>query len=160
MPVSDFGRLGRDAELKFLQDGTAVCNIAVAVDYGRKGQDGNKPTQWYDLTLWGKQAEALAPYLLKGKQIFFTASDLHIETFTKNDQTQGAKLSGRVDSVKFASDGSSQQPQQSQRPTPQQPQRPTPPPGYQPPQPGNVARQPAPQPQNGFDDFSDDIPFN
>ena len=156
MPVSDFGRLGRDTELKYTQDGTAVCNIAVAVDYGRKGQDGNKPTQWYDLTLWGKQAEALAPYLLKGKQIFFTASDLHIETFTKNDQSQGFKLSGRIDSVKFASDGSGQQPAQQ---TTQQ-QRPAPPPGYQPQQPGNVARQPAPQPQNQMPDgFNDSIPF-
>ena len=156
MPVSDFGRLGRDTELKYTQDGTAVCNIAVAVDYGRKGQDGNKPTQWYDLTLWGKQAEALAPYLLKGKQIFFTASDLHIETFTKNDQSQGFKLTGRIDSIKFASDGSNQQPAQQ---APQQ-QRPAPPPGYQPAQPGNVARQPAPQPQNQMpDDFGDSIPF-
>lgn len=156
MPVSDFGRLGRDTELKQTQDGTAVCNIAVAVDYGRKGQDGNKPTQWYDLTLWGKQAEALAQYLTKGKQIFFTASDLHIETFTKNDQSQGFKLTGRIDSIKFASDGSVQQPVQQ---APQQ-QRPTPPPGYQPQQPGNVARQPAPQPQNQMpDDFGDSIPF-
>ena len=153
MPVSDFGRLGRDTELKYTQDGTAVCNIAVAVDYGRKGQDGNKPTQWYDLTLWGKQAEALAPYLLKGKQIFFTASDLHIETFTKNDQSQGFKLTGRIDSIKFASDGSQQPAQQA----PQQ-QRPAPPPGYQPAQPGNVARQPAPQNQMP-DDFGDSIPF-
>lgn len=156
MPVSDFGRLGRDTELKYTQDGTAVCNIAIAVDYGRKGQDGNKPTQWYDLTLWGKQAEALAQYLTKGKQIFFTASDLHIETFTKNDQSQGFKLSGRVDSIKFASDGSVQQTAQQ----PVQQQRPAPPPGYQAPQPGNVARQPAPQPQNQMpDDFGDSIPF-
>ena len=159
MPVSDFGRLGRDSELKYTQNGTAVCNIAVAVNYGQKGEDGNKPTQWYDLTLWGKQAEGLAPYLLKGKQVFFSASDLHIATFQKNDGTEGFKLSGRVDSIKFASDGNAQQPAQPVQPAPQQ-QRPAPPPGYQPPQPGNVAQQPAPQPQNSMpDDFGDSIPF-
>lgn len=153
MPVSDFGRIGRDAELKYTQDGTAVCNLAVAVNYGRKGQDGNYPTQWYDLTLWGKQAEGLAQYLTKGKQVFFSASDLHIETFTKNDQSQGFKLTGRVDSVKFASDGGGQQVQQAQQ-APQQ-QRPAPPPGYQQQRPGNAA----PQPQNNFYQYDEDIPY-
>ena len=67
MPVSDFGRIGRDAELRFTAAGDAVCSVPVAVDYGRKGQDGKKPTQWYEVTLWGKQAEGLAEYLTKGK---------------------------------------------------------------------------------------------
>ena len=51
MPVSEFGRIGRDAELRYTPNGDAVCNIPVAVDYGRKGQDGKRPTQWYDVTL-------------------------------------------------------------------------------------------------------------
>ena len=141
MPVSEFGRIGRDAELRYTQDGTAVCGVPVAVDYGRKGQDGRKPTQWYEITLWGKQAEGLAQYLTKGKQIFFTGEDLHIETFQKNDGTTGHKLCCRAAGIKFASDGQGQQ--QSQ-----QPQRQAQP----------VAHQ-APQPQGG-DSFDDDIPFD
>src|SRR5690606_30078817 len=95
--------------------GKAVCGVPVAVDYGRKGDDGRKPTQWYEVTLWDKQAEALAPYLTKGKQIFFTGEDLHIETFQRQDGSQGEKLVCRAMGVKFASDGQQQAPQQSQQ---------------------------------------------
>lgn len=143
MATSEFGRIGRDAELRYTPNGDAVCNIAVAVDYGRKGQDGKRPTQWYDLALWGKQAEGLAPYLLKGKQIFFTASELHIEQFNRADGTQGAKLVGRISEIKFASDGG--QSGQSVQSQPARPAAPRP--------------QPAQQPTADFDSFDDDIPF-
>lgn len=132
MPVSEFGRIGRDAELRYTSSGDAVCGIPVAVDYGRKGQEGKKPTQWYDVTLWGKQAEALAPYLLKGKQVFFTGTELHVEEFTKGDGSKGTKLVCRAGEIKFASDSQqSQQPRQQapapQRQVPQQSQQAAPP---------------------------------
>ena len=57
------GRLGRDAELRTTQGGDQVCGFTVAVDV-RKGRD--KETAWWRVSLWGKRAEALAPYLLKG----------------------------------------------------------------------------------------------
>lgn len=142
MPVTDFGRIGRDAELRYTQSGDAVCSVPVAIDYGRKGQDGKKPTQWYEVTLWGKQAEGLAEYLTKGKQIAFTGTDLHVETFQKNDGSQGVKLVCRASEIKFASDGQAQgQPRQA---APQQ----------QRPQPAKPAAAPAPA-----DDFDDMIPF-
>lgn len=145
MPVSDFGRIGRDAELRYTQSGKAVCGVAVAVDYGRKGDDGRKPTQWYEVTLWDKQAEALAPYLLKGKQVFFTAEDLRVETFDKQDGTQGVKLVCRCTGIKFASDGQQgQAPQQPAQPRQQQPRQ---------------APAPAPVPPAQDDQFDDDIPF-
>lgn len=143
MPVSDFGRIGRDAELRYTGSGDPVCSVPVAVDYGRKGQDGKKPTQWYEVTLWGKQAEGLAEYLTKGKQIAFTGTDLHVETFSKNDGTQGVKLVCRASEIKFASDGQSgqqprQQAQQSRNASaPQRSQQAVPP----------------------DDQFNDDIPF-
>jgi single-strand DNA-binding protein len=125
MSVSIFGRIGRDAELRRTSSGDAVCSVPVAVDYGRKGPDGKKPTQWYEATLWGKQAEALAPYLLKGKQVFLTGTDLHIESFSKADGSQGTKLVCRAGEIKFASDGQQQQaaPQQRQQPQRQAPQQ-------------------------------------
>lgn len=141
MPVSEFGRIGRDAEVRHTQSGDAVCSIPVAVDYGRKGQDGKKPTQWFEVTLWGKQAEGLAEYLTKGKQVFFTGTDVHIETFPKSDGTQGVKLVCRASEIKFASDGQGgQQPRQSAQ------------------QPRNAS---APQrsQQAAPPDFDDDLPF-
>jgi single-strand DNA-binding protein len=142
MPVSEFGRIGRDAELRFTGSGDAVCSVPVAVDYGRKGQDGKKPCQWYEVTLWGKQAEALAQYLTKGKQIFFVGSDLNVQTFQKGDGSQGTKLVCRCAELKFASDGQQAQQQRPAQPAPRnasQPQR------------------QAPQPVDDFDDQS--IPF-
>lgn len=142
MPVSEFGRIGRDAELRYTGSGDAVCSVPVAVDYGRKGQDGKKPCQWYEVTLWGKQAEALAQYLTKGKQIFFVGSDLSVQTFQKGDGSQGTKLVCRCAELKFASDGQQAQQQRQAQPAPRnasQPQR------------------QAPQPVDDFDDQS--IPF-
>ena len=146
MPVTDFGRIGRDAELRFTANGDPVCSIPVAVDYGRKGQDGKKPTQWYEVTLWGKQAEGLAEYLTKGKQVFFTGTDLRVETFQKGDGAPGVKLVCRCSEIKFASDGqgqgqgqAAQQPRQQTQQQRQQPQR---------------SQQAAPP-----DDFDQEIPF-
>lgn len=143
MSVAEFGRIGRDAELRYTGSGDAVCSIPVAVDYGRKGQDGNRPSQWYEVTLWGKQAEALAEYLTKGKQVFFVGSDLHIETYKKNDGSEGFKLVCRCAEIKFASDGQ-QQSQQRQQPQARPAQRPA---------------QQNQQGTNGPDSFDDDIPF-
>jgi len=146
MPVSEFGRIGRDAELRYTGSGDAVCSVPVAVDYGRKGQDGKKPCQWYEVTLWGKQAEALAQYLIKGKQVFFVGSDLHVDTFQKGDGSQGAKLVCRCAEIKFASDGQ-QQGQTAARSAPATPQ------SARQPAPRQVEQQPAP------DSFDEEIPF-
>lgn len=142
MPVSEFGRIGRDAELRYTGSGDAVCSIPVAVDYGRKGQDGKKPCQWYEVTLWGKQAEALAQYLTKGKQVFFVGSDLNVQTFQKGDGSQGTKLVCRCAELKFASDGQSQTQQRPAQQAPRNASQPQP------------ARQSAP-----VDDFDQEIPF-
>lgn len=94
-------RLGRDAELRYTQDGTPVANIAGAWNYGRKGQDGNRPTQWADFTLWGERAEKLVDYLLKGREFEVFATDVHVEEFQRRDGTNGAKLVGRIAEIEF-----------------------------------------------------------
>lgn len=143
--LTDIGRIGRDAELRYTtgQNPTAVVSLTLACDYGRK-VDGKKPTQWVEAVIFGKQAEALAPYLLKGQMMHFTIDDVHIEEFTRADKTLGNKLTGKVIVIKFAGapPQAQNQPQQSRpaqqqsRPAPQQPQN-----------------QPA-----DFDNF-DDVPF-
>lgn len=65
--VTMVGRLTRDAELKYAQSGTAVCKFSVAVN-------GYKPdeTDFWDVTLFGKQGEAIGKYLVKGKRVAMT----------------------------------------------------------------------------------------
>jgi single-strand DNA-binding protein len=68
--VTLIGRLVRDAELKYTDNGQAVSKFTIAVN--RKKKDGDTWTDeasFFDVTLWGRQAEGLSPYLLKGKQI-------------------------------------------------------------------------------------------
>ncbi|MBQ2551860.1 MAG: single-stranded DNA-binding protein [Treponema sp.] len=64
------GRLTRDAELTYLQSGSAVANISVAVNRNKKeGEQWVGEVNYFDVALFGKQAENLKQYLLKGKQI-------------------------------------------------------------------------------------------
>lgn len=60
------GRIGKDAELRYTQEGTAVSNFSLAVEVG---WGERKKTLWLDCALWGKQADSLTKYLTKGKMI-------------------------------------------------------------------------------------------
>jgi single-strand DNA-binding protein len=60
------GRIGQDAKVATTQRGDTVANFSVAVDY----RDGDsKLTHWWRVSLWGKRAEALGKYLLKGTSV-------------------------------------------------------------------------------------------
>jgi single-strand DNA-binding protein len=64
------GRLTRDAETKFTQNGLAVCKFSLAVNRKRKvGDQWEDEANFFDATLWGRQGEVLNQYLVKGKQI-------------------------------------------------------------------------------------------
>ena len=153
--TSGLFRVGRDCELRYLNDGTAVTNVSLAFNYGTKGADGNRQTQWIEGGLFGKRAEVLAPMLLKGSQHVFHLSDVHIETF-EGKNGPGTKMTGRIDDVELTDRRDAPQGQQQARQQAPQQQRQAPP--QRAPQP---QRQPQYQaPASGFNaDDSDDIPF-
>ena len=66
------GNLGADAELRYTGGGMAVANFRIATTEVWKDKDGQKQeqTEWHRISLWGKQAEAVAQYLVKGKQVY------------------------------------------------------------------------------------------
>ncbi len=84
------GNITREFEVKYLQSGTAVTEIGLAVSDRRKNQAGEwiEETTFVDVTLWGRTAEVAAEYLTKGSPIF-------IEGRLKLDQweTDGQKRS-------------------------------------------------------------------
>ena len=62
------GRLSRDPELRHTTSGMPVCQINVAIS--RPIQQGNEPqTDFINVVVWNKQAENVARYLSKGRQI-------------------------------------------------------------------------------------------
>jgi single-strand DNA-binding protein len=64
------GRLTRDAEFKVLSSGQTVCNFSIAVNRRKKvGDQWEDEANYFDIVLWGKQADSLNRYLVKGKQI-------------------------------------------------------------------------------------------
>lgn len=66
------GRLTKsldDSNFGYLQSGTARANISLAVNRSRKdGDQWVDDVSFLDVTIWGKTAENLKPYLQKGKQ--------------------------------------------------------------------------------------------
>ena len=62
------GRLSRDPELRHTTGGTAVCQINVAIS--RPVAQGSEPqTDFINVVVWNRQAENVARYLSKGRQI-------------------------------------------------------------------------------------------
>ena len=66
------GNLGRDAELRYTSGGAPVASVRIATTERFTDREGQKreDTQWHDVVIWGKTAEALHEYLVKGKQIY------------------------------------------------------------------------------------------
>jgi single-strand DNA-binding protein len=95
------GRLGRDAEVRHTSSGKTVAALSLAFEFGQKGDGGKRQTQWIDASLWGQQAEKLAPYLLKGAVLHVVLRDPHIEVYEGKNGTSH-KLSATVAEIEFA----------------------------------------------------------
>jgi single-strand DNA-binding protein len=69
--VALIGRATRDAELASTSGGTSVLKIRLAVNGRRKGEGGEwvDAPNFFDVAVWGTRADALAPYITKGKRI-------------------------------------------------------------------------------------------
>src|SRR5579859_6070134 len=65
------GRLGKDAESKFTPSGTSVATFSIATSWRQKDQqtgEWKEHTDWHNIVFW--RAENVAPYLLKGTQVY------------------------------------------------------------------------------------------
>lgn len=136
--ITVLGKLGKDVEVKSV-NGTTLAKFSIAENVGF----GDKQVKiWYDVSLWGKQAESkLIDYLNKGTQVHVSGE------FSQREYNGKQYNEIRVYDLKLCGGKQEAQPQQQA-----QPQQPT------------YAKNPQPQqnsykPQNGGGELDDDLPF-
>ncbi len=66
------GNLGRDPEVRYTQNGTAVATFSVATTEVFKKQDGGKDerTEWHNVVAWARLGEICGEYLSKGSKVY------------------------------------------------------------------------------------------
>ena len=90
--ITIVGRAGRDPEVKFLDGGKVVAKVSLASN----GWSKEAETNWFDLEIWGKQAQVAADYVKKGSQIGVVGT---IKTEAWTDKTTGQKRTKQVVNV-------------------------------------------------------------
>ena len=66
--VQIIGNVGRDAELKYGNSGTAVASFSVATT--ETTSDGREFTEWHNVKAFGKTAEVCGQYVKKGRRVY------------------------------------------------------------------------------------------
>ena len=66
------GNLGKDPEVKYLENGVAVANFSLATTENYKNREGERvsQTEWHNIVLWRGLAEVAEKYLKKGANIY------------------------------------------------------------------------------------------
>ena len=66
------GNLGKDPEIRRLDDGRAVANFSIATSESYKNKAGERVTntEWHNIVLWSPLAEIAENYLKKGSQVY------------------------------------------------------------------------------------------
>ncbi|MGH9836484.1 MAG: single-stranded DNA-binding protein [Blastocatellia bacterium] len=84
--ITIVGYLGRDPELRYTPQGTALCKMSIATTEKRKNVAGEmeEHTTWFRVTAWGRQAELANEYLAKGRQVYIEGR-LRLEEYTDRE---------------------------------------------------------------------------
>ncbi|CAK0760918.1 Single-stranded DNA-binding protein [Gammaproteobacteria bacterium] len=106
------GTIGKDAEVKRMANGDALCNFSVA-----DGQGKDKPTIWWNCSLYGKRAEALSQYLVKGQAVTVSGTVSERE-WTDKEGGKRKSMDVRVGDVALQGGRRDAEPQQERRAAP------------------------------------------
>lgn len=93
------GYLGRDPEMRYTPQGTAVCNFSVATSEKKGDQE---LTTWFRVQVWGKQAENVNQYLSKGSQVYVEGR-LRQDEYTDKEGNKRTTLEVNASDVRFLS---------------------------------------------------------
>lgn len=103
------GTAGKDAEVKYLNDGTAIASFSVA------DSQGKDKTVWWNCSLFGKRADALAPYILKGTKVTVSGQATE-EVWTDKNGQERKSMKVRVNDIALQSKAEQRQEPQQQAP--------------------------------------------
>src|SRR3954454_1593046 len=94
------GNLGRDAELRYTPGGAPIAKFSIATTemWNDKAGQRQERTEWHNIDLWGKQAETLSEYLVKGKQVYVEGR-LQTDEYTDKEGTKRKSTKVRCDRV-------------------------------------------------------------
>jgi single-strand DNA-binding protein len=177
------GNLTRDPELRYTPQGSAICELGLAVNRQYTTNDGVKKDEvcFVDITAWGRQAETCNRFVKKGSQIFVEGR-LKLDSWQDKETGKNrSKLNVVAERIQFLSgtgagkhsdDGQDEQQQPYQKPASQAPRQEYSKPPQQaqrvpvqqqaPPMQQQQAQNPPPPPEEIFEVDSepdDDIPF-
>ena len=82
------GRLGADPELRYTQSGTPVCSLRMVFNRRWKDKNGEKKEEacWMDAVVFGKGAEVVKKFIVKGRELFVEGHIQQDEWEDKNGQ--------------------------------------------------------------------------
>ena len=146
-PAARLVRLGADAETRYTADGKPIVNFSGAYNYGRRDDDGKRPSQWVKFAWSGDRADRFAQYLRKGKRFLVLAQDVRVTTYQDREGNTRASLEAWVSDVEFADTAEDGDRDRSNAPAPRSS-----------PAPAASSKGGARSPSK-FDDLEDDIPF-
>ena len=69
------GRLGKDPEIRYFQDGTAVANFSIATSEEWKDKESGEKrekTEWHRIVAFRRLGEICGEYLSKGRQVYIS----------------------------------------------------------------------------------------
>jgi single-strand DNA-binding protein len=117
------GNLGKDPEMRFMPDGTAVTSFSIAVDreFTRKTGEKVKETGWFRISVFGKRAEACNDFLKKGSKVLVEGTFTPDENggpaiWTDKSGKPRANFEVMATDVKFLSPGGTGSPRKEQEP--------------------------------------------
>jgi single-strand DNA-binding protein len=86
--VQLIGHVGNDPEIKSFDGGKKLAKLSIATNESYKNDKGEKveETQWHNLIAWGKTAEIIEKYVVKGKEIAIEGKLTHRSYDDKNGE--------------------------------------------------------------------------
>jgi single-strand DNA-binding protein len=96
------GNLGSDPEMRYTPNGKAVTSFRMATNrrYTTSAGESREETDWFRVSVWGKQAEQCNQFLSKGKQAYVEGR-LHARNWEGQDGQMRTSLEVTADRVLF-----------------------------------------------------------